>query len=128
MTITKKDIDAILKNLDEDARLSFLSMSREDQLLVILSMEGSNSNRLAVVEKWQIDFQRDRNLYREKRENKENNEEEVTNITQKIVKTFAQEMSKQFNFWLWFRDKVLPSMTTVGLMVLLYMIFQIWKP
>src|SRR4026207_2290340 len=109
MTITKEELDRILHdNLDEGAKLSFLSMSREDQLTIILAMEGSNSNRLAVVEKWQIEFQRSNNTYREKREAKESGDDNMMSITQKMAKVFAQEIAKRFDFWTWFRDRILP--------------------
>ena len=127
MTITKRDIDQILRNLDDDARDAFVSMPREDQLLVILSMEGSNSNRLAVVEKWQIDFEREARMYRGQREDKENrangHNDDVMSITQKMAKIVAQEFAKRFDFWTWIRDRILPSVVTIIVLAILYMVF-----
>jgi hypothetical protein len=124
VSITQKDIDKALKNLDEDAKVSFLAMSREDQLLVVLSMEGSNSNRLAVVEKWQINFEEGTRRYRSYRESKENGGgEDIMSITQKMAKVVATELAKRFDFWSWFRDRILPTVITVIVLAILYMAF-----
>ena len=123
MTITKRDIEKVLGNLDEDAKESFLAMTKEDQLLVILSMEGSNSNRLAIVERWQIDFQRDQNKYRQQREKREGSDEDVMSITQKMAKVFAQEIAKRFDFWAWARDRILPPIAIAFILGLLYLVF-----
>src|SRR5690349_9766523 len=104
MPITKREIERAKDAVDDDEKETFLAMSREDQLVVLLSMEGSNSNRLAVVEKWQIDFQRDNRLYREKRERRESHDEEGDDrmsTTQKIVKMIEEERAKQFNYSVW---------------------------
>ena len=124
MTISKIEIEQILIHLDDDARDSFLAMPREDQLLVILGMEGSNSNRLAIVEKWQIDFQREARLYREQRENKENgDDDEIMGITQKMAKIVARELAKRFDVWTWIRDRILPTVMTAIVLGLLYLVF-----
>lgn len=134
MAITKADLDRILNNnLDDDAKTSFLSMTREDQLTVILAMEASNSNRLAIVEKWQIEFQRNNNAYRMEREMREkqsgeDSEDDLISITQKAIKIYEAMKAKEFNFWLWFRDKVLPSIATIMIMIILYLVFQQWSP
>jgi hypothetical protein len=124
MPITKREIEKIRDALDEDAKEAFLSMSREDQLTVILSMEASNSNRLAKVEKWQIDFEREARVYRSQRERRENsNEDEVVNITQKILKAIADADAAKFNVWVWFRDRVLPSVIGLITLGILYLVF-----
>jgi hypothetical protein len=123
MTVTQKDIDRALKNLDDDAKATFLGMSREDQLLVVLSMEGSNSNRLAVVEKWQIDFERESKVYRRQREQREGSDDDLMTNTQKMAKIVANELAKRFDFWSWFRDRILPTVITVIVLAVLYMAF-----
>ncbi len=127
MTITKQELEKIKNDLDYDAKEYFLAMSREDQLLVVLSMEGSNSNRLAVVERWQIEFERKNNLYRSQREAKENqadtDEDGVMSITQKMAKVFAKEMSKRFDVWTWARDRILPPIAIAFILGLLYLVF-----
>jgi len=140
MTVSKRDIDQILKQLDEDARETFLSMSREDQLLVILSMEGSNSNRLAVVEKSQIGFGQDLDSFkqelrivradREKREQRDRQKlygdlegDDEMSTTQKVARAIAQEFAKRFDMWAWFRDRVLPSVITLIVLAVLYLTF-----
>lgn len=124
MTISQKDLEKALENLEEGAKASFLGMPGEDQLLVVLSMEGSNSNRLAIVEKWQIEFEREARRYRAQRENKENGrEDEIMSITQKMAKVVAQEFAKRFDFWSWFRDRILPPIFIAFILGLLYLVF-----
>lgn len=124
MTITKRDLERAMENLDTDARDTFLQMPREDQLIVLLSMEGSNSNRLAVVEKRQIDFERDVRSYRRQREIREDSDsEEVMNTTQKILKAIAEAEAKKFNYAAWFRDRVLPQVITLITLAILYLTF-----
>jgi hypothetical protein len=124
MAISKADLDRMLLGVfDQDAKLSFLGMSREDQLTVILAMEGSNSNRLAVVEKWQIEFEKDKNVYRRQREDREKNDDDLMTNTQKMAKIVAQEFAKRFDFWSWFRDRILPTVVTIIVLAILYMAF-----
>lgn len=124
MPITKRDIERAKDAFDEDAKDAFLSMTREDQLVVLLSMEGSNSNRLAKVEKWQIDFERDSRLYRAQRERRENGgEDELLGTTQKIYKAIKDAEAAKFNYAVWFRDRVLPQVITVITLALLALAF-----
>jgi len=122
--VSKVDIQQILENVDEDARDNFASMDEKAQLLVIFSLEISNSNRLAVVEKRQIDFERDYNLYRSKREKKESNRDiDVLSITQEITKGIKEALAQRFDVWVWFRDRVLPVLVTGFILVLLSLVY-----
>lgn len=124
MTITKRDIERAKELFDDDAKEAFLSMSREDQLIVLLSMEGSNSNRLAKVEKWQIDYERESRMYRAQRERRENHDDDdVMGTTQKILKAIADAEAKRFDFWTWFRDRVLPGVISLIVLAILYLTF-----
>jgi hypothetical protein len=123
MAITKADLERARQFLDDDAKAAFLDMPREEQLAILLSMEGSNSNRLAVVERWQINFERDNRIYRAQREQRENGDDDVLNITQKILKAIEEVDSKKFNFFVWFRDRVLPTVMTAITLGILYLIF-----
>ncbi len=124
MTITKREIEQAKDAFDDDAKDTFLAMTREDQLIVLLSMEGSNSNRLAKVEKWQIDFERDARLYRAQRERRENHDDEdLLGTTQKILKAIADSEAKKFNYAVWFRDRVLPQVITVITLAILALAF-----
>lgn len=119
------DIDRILSKLDPEQKAAYSAMSLENQLLVIFSLEMSNSSRLAVVEKRQAEFERDVKLYREKREKWENrdDEDDVMNTTQKIIKAIADAEARRFDFWLWFRDRVLPQIITLVTLAVLYLTF-----
>jgi hypothetical protein len=125
MSITKADLERARQFLDDDAKAAFLGMPREEQLAVLLSMEGSNSNRLAVVERWQINFERENRMYREKRERRESgDDDEMMDITQKILKAIEDAESKKFNFFSWFRDRVLPQVITLITLAILYLTFR----
>ena len=129
MTITKKDINKALENLDDDLRADFLGMTPEEQMTIILSMSGSNSNRLAIVEKWQIDFERGTRLYRAQRERRENSdEEEMIGTTQKILRAIKEAEAAKFNYAVWFRDRVLPSVITVITLAILALAFGVRLP
>lgn len=131
MSITRQDIEKALDNFDADARAWFLSMEAEERQVVLLSMSASNSNRLAIVEKeqidnrkWRIDFERDVRRYREQRERRENHDdEEVMGTTQKILKAIADAEAKKFNYGVWFRDRVLPQVITLITLAILYLTF-----
>ena len=122
--MSKVDIQQILENVDEDARENFASMDEKAHLLVIFSLEISNSSRLAVVEKKQIEFERDYNMYRKKREQRENNhDQEVLSVTQEIAKGIKDAFAQRFDVWVWFRDRVLPVLVTGFILVLLSLVY-----
>lgn len=124
MAITKRDIEKALENLDDDLRQDFVSMSEQERDTVLLSLSGSNSNRLAKVEKWQIDYERNALSYRAQRERKENrNGDDELTTTQKILKAIRDNEASKFDWWVWFRDRVLPVIVTVGLLVLLGLMY-----
>jgi hypothetical protein len=141
MTISKKDMENILvSNMEDDARKVFLSMPREEQLLAILGMEASNSNRLAVVERSQIEFGQDLSAFkkelravradREMREQKDKKKlygdlegDDETSTTQKVAKAIAQEFAKRFDFWTWARDRILPPILIAICLGILYLVF-----
>lgn len=122
MPITKRDLENVKNAMDEDAKAMFLDMTREEQLTVLLSMAASNSNRLALVERRQIDFEADYKSYRRERERKENGEDEM-GTTQKIVKMIEEERAKQFNYAIWFRDRVMPQVITLITLAILALAF-----
>lgn len=123
------DFNKILERLDDEQKKSFVEMTRENQLLVILSIEMSNSNRLAKVEKKQIDMEADVRNYRMKREQREdNNNDDVMNTTQKIIKAIADAEAKKFNWGIYFRDRVLPNILSPAILILIYLIATQLKP
>lgn len=126
--MNKIDIENLLTIMDNGAKEAFVSMTRENQLLVLLSIAMSNSNRIANVEKKQIETERDMKEYRRKREQRESNsDDEVMNTTQKIIKVLTEMESKKFNYAIWFRDRVMPQVITVITLALLALAFG-YKP
>jgi len=124
----KTDIEKLLTVMDNGAKEAFISMPRENQLLVLLSIEMSNSNRLAKVEKKQIEVEIDVKQYRRQRESREDNSNgDIMNTTQKILKAISEADAKKFNYGIWFRDRVLPSVITVITLALLALAFG-YKP
>ena len=98
MLISKNDIDRVLSDMDKGAKEAFALLPREDQLMVIFGMEMSNSNRLAIVERRQIDFERDARDYREKRENRENSHNtDVLTTTSKIAEEIRKAFAQRFD-------------------------------
>lgn len=129
----KIDIEKLLTIMDNGAKEAFIAMPRENQLLVLLSIEMSNSNRLAKVEKKQIDMETDVKVYRIEREREEkrregDSDDHLLNTTQKMLKILAQEKAKEFNWGIYFRDRVLPNILSPAIIILLYLIFTQLKP
>lgn len=124
----KTDIERLLSHMDNGAKEAFISMPRENQLLVLLSIEMSNSNRIANVEKKQIETDRDLKEYRRKREQREDDSDEsIMNTTQKMLKILAEQKAKEFNTATYIRDKVLPQIITFITLALLALAFG-YKP
>ncbi len=132
--MTKTEFDRMLEDarMDDTAKKAFLAMSREEQLLAILGMQSYIRSELVIVKKDQIEFGQDLQAFkkelrevrraREVKEKARDDGDEV-NTTQKIIKTFAEEMSKRFDLFVWFRDKVLPTVVTIITLALLYFVF-----
>jgi hypothetical protein len=124
MTITKHDVDQILISMDDGARDAFSTMPREEQLLVIFGLEMSNSNRLAIVERRQIDFERDSREYRNVRETRErNHSDDVMTTTGKIADEIRRAFAQRFDWSVYFRDRILPTILTAISLGLLYLVF-----
>jgi hypothetical protein len=131
MTDKNEFID--IEQMDEDVKNAFLSMSPEEQLLAIWNMQQYLRGEIAVVKKRQltseIDVKKYRN-YREKREKElfgENEDDNGMSITQKVMKLAAKEVAdafaRRFDFWVWFRDRVLPVLVTGFIIGLLYLVY-----
>ena len=124
MTMTSKDIDMILLDMDPGAKDSFVSMPREQQLLIIFGMGMSNSNRLAVVERRQIEFEKDARAYRIHRESRENDHSnDVMTTTGKIAEEIKKAFAQRFDAGVYFRDRVLPPVLVAIVLGLLYLLF-----
>ena len=130
--IDKKDL--FVSDIDENIKNVFLTMTREDQLLAIMNMQSWIRAELAVMKKSQIgydqelrDFKKELREVRQMRERKEHERElsgdELLSTTQKIFKAIASAKAQEFNFWMWFRDKVLPAVATAITLGILYLIF-----
>ena len=138
--------------MDETAKKVFMSMSREDQLFAILGMVSFLRNELAVVKKGQIGTQEevkklreDQNHYRQVRERREKLLQDQINgifnrantmtmpgriedadeedTTEKVAAEVAKIFASRFDFWVWFRDKVLPTIILTIILGLLYLVF-----
>lgn len=124
MPITAKDMEKVLSNMDADARGMFLNLMREEQLLIIFGMESQNSNRLAVVERRQIAFEDELRLYRKNREEKENAHQHILeDTTDKIRVAIKEAFSQRFDWSIYFRDKILPTILTAISLGILYVVF-----
>ena len=121
--------------MDENAKKMFLSMPMEEQLLAILGINAWTRAELAVVKKDVVEIQegleetrRDLVSYRikrerQERESREHNDDETITTTQKILKEVAKAFAQRFDVWVWFRDRVLPTIIGVIVLGILYLVF-----
>lgn len=117
--IRSEDIRELLETVkaNREARQVFLAMTREDQLLAILGMIAFNSSQIA-------SMQKDLLTYRHDREEKEKGRDDhLYDTGTRIAQGIKDELAKQFNFWVWFRDKVLPGIVALVTLALLYFVF-----
>jgi len=137
--------------MDENAKKVFMAMPREEQLFAILGMLSFLRSEVAVLKKNGIDTnadikklkddQRHFRLVRERREKeiqdginnviKSSNLPQIviddatddTNTTQKIVAEITKAFASRFDFWIWFRDKILPTLLITIILGILYLVF-----
>ena len=122
--------------MDPEAKKAFLAMPREEQLLTILGMQSFIRSELANVKKDVIDvrsdlteFKKESRAYRVQREKQEKKMlgslegDDELSTTQKIVREVAKAFSQRFDFWIWFRDKVLPGIVSLIALAILYLTF-----
>src|SRR4030065_2191159 len=112
------------EDLTEDQKVAFLSSSKEEKLAALFGRLAYIRSDLANVKKEQIGFGqalnsfkrelRDVRITREKME-----QERQQNTDQKI----EAALSKRFDFWVYLRDRVLPSIITLILLAVLYLTF-----
>jgi hypothetical protein len=123
--MNRHDLESLVEmEMDDEAKKAFLAMVREEQLLAIMGMQAFIRSDLANVKKRQIEFENELRQYRMQRERREDtHDSEVMNTTQKIVTAIANAKAQEFNFWLWFRDKVLPGIISLITLGILYLVF-----
>jgi len=112
------------EDLTEDQKATFLSMRQEEQLAALFGMLAYIRSDLANVKKEQIGFGQDLNSFkrelRDVRITREKMEQErQQNTDQKI----DAALSKRFDFWVYLRDRILPSIITLILLAILYLTF-----
>jgi len=92
----------------------FKRMEHQDQSMALFDMMRSVRGEIAATKRAILDMQEDVTKYRRVREIKESNTE------QKIESILA----KRFDFWAYFRDKIIPPILTMIIIALLYLAFQ----
>ena len=115
----------------DNPKQTFREMTPEEQTEAIYDMlayvrgELANTKKIQITMKDEFEiFQREARAYRGQREQKEiTHESEVGNTTQKIIKVYAQEMAKRFDFWMWARDRILPPILIAICLGILYVVF-----
>jgi hypothetical protein len=130
----KEIFDAV--QMDENAKKVFLAMPREEQLLAIVGMQAWMRSELVNIKRDVLETKKDMEetkketlQYRVRRERQEKKllgsleGDDQVSTTQKIVREIAKEFSKRFDFWAWFRDKVLPAILTAIALGILYLVF-----
>jgi hypothetical protein len=100
--------------LDFDSeRSTFKHMDFKDQSIVLFDMLRYIRSEIAGLRKDFIAFQNDVQQYRMQRESTE------MTTTSKIKKVLGE----RFDFWTWFRDKVLPTILTTIIVAVLILAF-----
>lgn len=116
--ITKRELDEMMGvEFDWEARAAFLKMTREEQLMAVLSAQAYLRGEIAKVKKWQIDYETESKSYRRSRETHEREHNgdsvDIENVTQKIAQGVQKALSQRFNIWVWLRDKVAPQFVSI---------------
>lgn len=92
----------------------FKRMESRDQTLALFDMTRYVRSEIAKLNKTLLDIQADQTHYRAQRE------EHEQSTTQKIEAV----LSKRFDFGVWFRDKVLPTIITIIVLAVLILAFD----
>lgn len=98
----------------DNERQRFKSLSLSQQVMELFDSLRANRGEIAKLMRVIIDYQEDQFHYRTIREQKEMS-------TEQKIETM---LNKRFDFWTYFRDKVLPSVLTFITMGLLYVVFK----
>lgn len=109
---------------DHEAKTSFLKMTREEQLMAVLSAQAYLRGEIAKLKKWQIDYENDSRQYRRIRERfeKDHNGDssvDLTDITEKITEGIQKALAQRFDFWVYLRDKVAPQFISIAVTVII---------
>lgn len=110
-------IDEDIINLDQhEQEKVFLGLPEPDRWRVMFSMLAYLRREIPVIKKEQIEF---REELRDVRKVREGREKDMKSTNEKIAEYF----SKKFDFWVWFRDKVLPQVFGLIVLAILYLAF-----
>jgi hypothetical protein len=101
-------------DFQDTERNIFRHMQATDQIMALFDMARYVRSEIAGMRKDLINFTDDVKAYRNSREQSEEG------TTQKIERI----LSTKFDFGVWFRDKVLPSVITTIVIALLFLVFR----
>jgi hypothetical protein len=101
-------------DFNDTERNVFKRMEANDQIMALFDMTRYVRNEIAGMRKDVIGLTEDIRAYRFKREASEEN------TTAKIERV----LGSKFDFGVWFRDKVLPSVITTIVIALLFLVFK----
>lgn len=114
--------DEEITKLDADEREKvFLDMPEPDRWRVMFTMLAYLRSEIPKIKREQIEFRQE--LLR-RAKSREEREEKQKSTNEKIEAFF----SKRFDFWIWFRDKVLPQIIALVTLAILYLTFGNGKP
>jgi hypothetical protein len=112
MTISQDDIQ----------KSAFLLLPLNEQMAVLFDMQRYLRGEIASVKKEFIDFEEElRQVRRNREKREEKHDQDMLTTTEKI----ALALSKRFDVWTYFRDKILPQILTLIIIGLLYLIFGV---
>lgn len=148
--VSKSDILGLIE-IDDDAKKVFLAMPREEQLLAILGMvshirseEATNKKKIITLADDFKTFKTRQDEFRIARDAEDQrvgqliqsliigrgndatrplSAEDAQTTTQKIVREITKQFAARFDFWVYMRDKVLPSIISFIVLAILALIF-----
>lgn len=95
-------------------RDKFKRLQGDEQAIALFDMFRAIRGEIANLKRTVLNFQEDLTHYRTVREKVELNTEQKIDIA----------LGKRFDFWTYFRDKILPSILTVIVLGILYLVFK----
>ena len=101
-------------DFNDTERDVFKRMESKDQIMGLFDMTRYVRGEIAGMRRDLIEFKEDNKTYRNQREQ----------IEQSTTAKIETILSKRFDFWVYFRDKILPAIMTTIIIALLYLAFN----
>lgn len=112
---------------DDDQKKAFVGMQLSEQLGTLFDMLRYVRGEVSDIRKNEIGFREDLNDFRDElrevRKQREAREEKRDGDIQTTTEKIVAILGKRFDFWVYFRERVLPNVLIVIVLGLLYLVF-----